>query len=134
MPDKILVIEDEQPIRELFEAVLSDQYEVKTAANGTEARTIIYQEGYNPIGIVTDYSYPGGPGIDLIKELLDSDKTHSLRGIVVISGGGDADTANKRMSELQAHPRKINCVFLQKPVPNSVLRDTLRQTLEAKVQ
>jgi CheY-like chemotaxis protein len=66
----ILVVEDEQPIRELASEILQrNGYEVLTAADGTEALAL-FEKRRDKIGVVlTDVSMPVMDGVALIREL-----------------------------------------------------------------
>ena len=68
----ILVIDDEEVMREILESVLSSEgYRVKLAATGEEGREIAARE---PIDLaIVDVMLPDGSGIDVLDELKKSD-------------------------------------------------------------
>ena len=62
--DKILIVEDEEDSRFIFERLLSKNgYNVKTANNGDEALAII--DEFNPKVILADWTMPKLNGIEL---------------------------------------------------------------------
>jgi DNA-binding NtrC family response regulator len=63
---KLLVVEDEQNLREGIVTAFSDQgWEVSQAANGEEAIRLLESEIYDVL--VTDYQMPGNDGIEVLK-------------------------------------------------------------------
>lgn len=66
--NKILVVEDEKPIRDMYEAVfIRAGYEVKTAKNSVEALDILRHERYWVIFL--DLKLPGMNGVDLCRQI-----------------------------------------------------------------
>jgi DNA-binding response OmpR family regulator len=66
---KILVVEDEKPLRLLYQKELEkDGYEVSTAANAASALEQTIREGFDLI--ITEIRMPGKNGLDLIAEIL----------------------------------------------------------------
>ena len=87
MADKVLVVDDEQEIRDLLSAVLSREgYEVLVASNGEEALELAQKE--NPRLILLDIVMPGLTGIEVCKRLKAEEKT---RWIPVIMATSDRD-------------------------------------------
>ena len=63
----ILVIDDEDIIRETFQEVLQDAgYLVRVAENSSEALNILRQEHFDIL--LVDYNLPDMNGVDFIKE------------------------------------------------------------------
>ncbi len=67
-PARILIVEDEEYLRELYQEVLSDQgYFVDTAENGNEGLTKIQQGGWDLV--MLDIILPGIDGISIMRQI-----------------------------------------------------------------
>lgn len=62
---KILVVDDEEAIRELFKEYFGSLYTIFTASNGFEAKELIKEEKTRPNLIVTDILMPVMNGFEL---------------------------------------------------------------------
>ena len=81
MGDKVLVVDDEQQIRDLLSDFLKGQgYEVIVASGGEEA--IKLAEAENPQLILLDVVMPGIDGIETCKRLKSQDTTRLIPVIV----------------------------------------------------
>jgi DNA-binding NtrC family response regulator len=86
---KILVVDDEENIRELLDEILSEEgYLVTTAEDAERARQA--RLGGNFDLTLLDIWMPDTDGISLLKEWAD---TGSLGPVVMMSGHGTVDTA-----------------------------------------
>ncbi len=89
MNDRILVVDDEQIIRESLSYVLKKEgYFVQEAANGREAYELILKESYDLV--VTDLEMPEMKGIQLLEEIK---KLDIQTIVVVVTAYGSLDTA-----------------------------------------
>ncbi len=80
MGEKILVVDDERPVREVVALILERAgYEMVRAANGWEAIEVAARE--NPQLIILDMRMPGLHGIDTCRELRSRQET---RGIPIL--------------------------------------------------
>ena len=87
MAEKILVVDDEQEIRNLLNHFLKDQgYEVVLASDGNQALKLAAEE--NPQVIILDIKMPGLDGLEVCKLLKDKEQTR-LIPIIVITGFED---------------------------------------------
>ena len=87
MAEKILVVDDEQEIRNLLDHFLKDQgYEVVLASDGNQALKLTAEE--NPQVIILDIKMPGLDGLEVCKLLKDKEQTR-LIPIIVITGFED---------------------------------------------
>jgi DNA-binding response OmpR family regulator len=69
---KILVVDDEESIRELYKAELSDEgYQVELAADGREA--IRRLEEFRPDLVTLDIKMPGTDGIEVLRRIREKD-------------------------------------------------------------
>ena len=84
MVKRILVIDDEKPIRILLTKILEKEgFEVTTAGDGDEGTR---RQQADPFDLViTDLIMPGKEGIELIREFK---KDYPQTPIIAISGGG----------------------------------------------
>ncbi len=104
MKAKVLIIDDEEGIREALKSILEEEgYRVKTASTLSEAKEKILEELFHVI--VLDIWMPDGDGIEFINTIkeLSPDSV-----IVVITGHGNVETAVKAI-KLGAYD------FLEKP-------------------
>jgi two-component system response regulator (stage 0 sporulation protein F) len=112
---KILVIDDERPIRSLLRAALEgDNHQVFEAANGRLGLEL-YRERCVDL-IITDLVMPEMNGLDLISEL-----TKSAR-VKIIAMTGDADATNRLMTARLLGARQI----LRKPFDLPTLLSMVR--------
>ncbi len=80
---RILVVDDETPIREMLSETLRlEGYECVAAADGDQAIDALAEHAFDVV--VTDIHMPGKEGLQLIKEVR---KQHPSLKIVAISGG-----------------------------------------------
>jgi two-component system, response regulator, stage 0 sporulation protein F len=98
----ILVVDDEEVIREYFRKVLAD-YRVMTAASGEEALALIPRD--RPDLVLLDIRLPGIDGIQTLKKIKELDKTIA---VIMLSAFGDQNTT-KQATRLGAY------AFLSKP-------------------
>lgn len=86
---KILVVDDEEVMREFLLEVFSTQ-EPLGAHNGDEALLMISN---NPVGLViTDLKMPGMDGLTLLKKIKETDK--SIK-VIVVTGYASLQTASE---------------------------------------
>ena len=117
----ILVVEDEQPLRELAKLIVEDLgYEATVAANGGEALILVEEKGLKPDIILTDVVMPGMSGRVLVERL-----RKTVPNVKVIYMSGYTDDAVVRHGVLES---EIN--FLQKPFTVSALAAKLKSTLK----
>ena len=67
----VLIVDDEEGVRESVRAVLEDTCEVVLAANGSEALEVL--RGHEVDLVMLDLRMPGDNGIDVLPRLLDAD-------------------------------------------------------------
>jgi two-component system KDP operon response regulator KdpE len=87
MGPKILVVDDEAPVRRLLKIVLSrEAYEVLSASSGGEALDLAVK--HSPNLVILDLALPGLDGLAVCREL----RSWSGAPILVVSGVGDEAT------------------------------------------
>ena len=81
---KILVVDDEEPIREYESALLAELgHEVFTAADGAEALRLAHEQ--QPDLLLLDIMMPEMSGIEVCQQLRDDPRTRHIR-VIVVSG------------------------------------------------
>jgi excisionase family DNA binding protein len=85
----ILVVDDEEVIREYFQKVLSD-YRVMAAASGEEALALLRHE--RPDLVLLDLRLPGIDGIQTLKKIKELDKSII---VIMLSAFGDQSTSRQ---------------------------------------
>jgi CheY-like chemotaxis protein len=82
---RVLLVDDEKSIRQLFHAALTSAgYEVLDAVNGQQAMDML--ESFGPDLVITDLVMPEKEGIEIIRELRDK---HPQIKIIAMSGAFD---------------------------------------------
>src|SRR5258706_13889978 len=89
--EKILCVDDEDPIRKLCTVYLSRRgYRVEAVANGVEALKLIESKGA-PDLVVTDVNMPLMNGLELVKRLPEDRRTARTPIIVLSAAKQDRD-------------------------------------------
>jgi DNA-binding response OmpR family regulator len=111
---KVLVVDDEDPIRNMLVSILQEWgYSPIGAKDGATALTIAKKE--NPQVILLDIAMPGMSGIETLHKLRERKQQAT---IIMMSGIADQDTATKAL-KMGAHD------FVQKPFDLEYLRHVL---------
>lgn len=116
----ILVVDDEQDIRQLVSEILEDEgYEVAMAENATEAKALKIQR--QPNLILLDIWMPDLDGITLLREWVAEDE--QLCPVIMMSGHGSVESAVEA-TRLGAYD------FLEKPLSLAKLLLIVERALE----
>lgn len=90
MVQKILVVDDSDPVREVMKSVLEHSgYDVAEARDGYEALDVLGSEV--PDLVVTDIAMPRMGGVELIKRMADSPELCEVPIVVVSANIGVVD-------------------------------------------
>jgi DNA-binding response OmpR family regulator len=93
---KVLLIEDDVRVRELYELVLKmDEYQVVTAETGEDGLEKAVTE--NPDLIFLDIRLPGMNGLEVLEKLRQNDKTAAIP-VVILSNLDDEKTISRGVS------------------------------------
>ena len=118
---RVLVVDDEQGVRNTVSAVLRDEgFEIETAASGEEALAILEERSFQ--AILLDVWLPGRDGLDTLRQLR---RNGVDAAVVMISGHGSIETA-VRATRMGAHD------FVEKPLSLEKILLTLRNALRAR--
>ncbi len=122
-PAHILLVENEEAVRQLVERVLAaEHYQVTAVASVAEARRRLAVRP-SPFSIVfSDLALPDGSGLDLADEV----RRHHPGMKIVLSSGHSYEDLNARTRSGQAD------AVLLKPYPIWLLRKTLKSLLRAE--
>jgi len=105
----ILVVEDEDPIRELVRGVLVDEgYAVSEAANGAAALELARRE--QPALVVTDLMMPVMDGAALCHALKADPRTRSVP-IIVMTASGRKAAAESGAAAYLGKPFDLDCLL-----------------------
>lgn len=120
-PPKLLVIEDEQSMRDLLRYIFrGEQYFVSVAANGREAKEILQRENFDII--IQDMKLPDIDGIALLTDIKQSN-LHTV--VIVITALAGWKTAVEAM-RLGAFD------YVKKPFDNKNIRMVVARALQYK--
>lgn len=116
---KILVIDDERPIRNTMKDILEfEKHHVETAEDGMKALEILKTASFDLI--FSDIKMPEMDGIELLAKIRE---TNTDTPIVMISGHGNIETAVECL-------KKGAFDFIEKPIDLNRLLVTVRNALE----
>ncbi len=88
--DKILIVEDEEAIRDMLGyALMKEGYECEEAVDAEEARTTLQAD--RPNLILLDWMLPGMSGIDYARRLRNVPETRDIPIIMLTAKGEEAD-------------------------------------------
>jgi two-component system response regulator (stage 0 sporulation protein F) len=91
---KILVVDDEEGARELFDTILTDEgYEVSLANSGETALTLFNNNAFHLV--ITDIKMPVMDGLQLLQEIR---KTGSKTDVIMVTAYGEVESYLKAMS------------------------------------
>jgi DNA-binding response OmpR family regulator len=117
-PIRILVVDDELLIRQLYAELLNDRgYEVDTAKNGAAAWEALQMNDYNLL--VTDNEMPQLSGVELVKKLRAA---HMTLPVIMVSGTMPTE-------ELKLHPELHIDAAVTKPFNITELTDIVKKVL-----
>ncbi len=115
---RVLVVDDEQVIRNLLQRILQDEaYEVVSAANGREAMTIIGREHFDLI--IADIVMPEMDGVEMLQA---AEHIRPRIPAIVVSGFFSEDTA-ERLKNLGA------ASYVAKPFQVDALKRTVARVI-----
>lgn len=123
MPKKItiLVVDDEESIRELFKIFLAEMgHSVLVAANGQEALTIFAKEAEEIDLIFLDIVMPGISAIEVLSQVKE---THPCIPVVMMSGMTEDDVSTLEIYSFISKPLEFESL-------GPIIEDALRSASE----
>ena len=119
--EKLLIVDDEEPIRRLLRINLADRYEILDTGISGEGLAMAMQN--KPDAILLDLRMPNYSGFELCRTFKSMTSTQ-LIPIIIISGEGGAST--------KLFCKEIGATaYFEKPVDFETLRATLANVLRA---
>ncbi|MEA2417538.1 MAG: hypothetical protein QOI58_4195 [Thermoanaerobaculia bacterium] len=112
---RLLIVDDDPNVVAGLQALLADEWEVKTAMTTREARSVFAD--FSPDVVLLDMNLPDGNGVDVLHDFKMYSEAVS---VIMMSGVGTVDSVVESM-KLGAE------TFLQKPFDYSLLSLTLEQ-------
>src|SRR3954453_14713399 len=112
---RLLIVDDDPNIVAGLQALLADEWDVKTAMTTREARSVFAD--FSPDVVLLDMNLPDGNGVDVLHDLKMYSEAVS---VIMMSGVATVDSVVESM-KLGAE------TFLQKPFDYSLLSLTLEQ-------
>ncbi len=138
MPRKILIVEDEAPIREMLSFVLDQNGYQGIEAEDYDSAISAIVEPY-PDLILLDWMLPGGSGIQIAKKLKQNDHTRHIPVIMLTARGEEEDkvrglevgaddyvtkpfSPKELMARIKAVIRRVTPTSLEEPIDVQGLR------------
>jgi response regulator RpfG family c-di-GMP phosphodiesterase len=120
MPHRILIVDDEQPMLNLFSAVLKDRFVIETARNAEEALQRLRTESDFAV-VVADIFMPGVSGIELLAQCakLSPDTVR-----IAVTGDAARETVVDSVNEGNVFR------FVSKPVRVEVLGEIIEAAIQ----
>jgi len=118
---RLLIVDDEEPVRNLFAAYLSETYTCETASDAQEALEILAR---GPVALVlTDIQMPGLGGIELLRKILER---YPETAVIIVSG---VDRTQRVIDAIRVGASD----YLLKPCELDVLALSVERALERRI-
>jgi two-component system response regulator PilR (NtrC family) len=117
---EILVVDDDDIIRETLCELLSEDYACQTAATAEEALAKLESQPFDVV--LTDVSMPGLSGLDLLNRVV---KLYPGTPVIIVSGLSDQEQAQSLIG-MGAFD------YLLKPFRLEVVEDSVRRAVERR--
>jgi signal transduction histidine kinase/ActR/RegA family two-component response regulator len=121
---RILVVDDDEMVRDALSVSLEDAGFVVLQAEGATSALALLDEGAAIEGLVTDFAMPGRNGIDLIHEV--HARRPGLPAILLTGHVGDVAAAKAKRKQQSEH-----FTLLQKPAPPAQIAERLTALMAA---
>jgi len=124
---QVLLVDDERKLREVVTLFLSDAYDVKEAATGAEAISILHREPV--VAVVLDYRLPDRSGLEVLTEIRSA---RPRVPVVMMTGyGSEALCASAlRLGVRDYFPKPVNIGDLMEAVRRLVSEAAAEPTAE----
>ncbi|MFP4492220.1 MAG: response regulator [Spirochaetaceae bacterium] len=119
MSKRVLVIDDDDYVRDLYKVALEEQdFQVETAENGKVG--VKKYQSFTPDAVVLDVLMPDQEGVETIRELRNLDSTVK---VIAVSGGGKIHAKN--YLDMMRHFGAVET--FEKPVSMKRLIDSIEE-------
>ena len=128
----ILVVDDDEGMRDTLSAILKKDYEVRVAATGEEGLRVLKTADINLM--LLDVRMPGMSGLDVLKVVRES---HSLVEVIMVSAISEVEVAVQAMKDGAYHyiTKEFDYDGLRSLVRNALQRQDLsRQVMSLSAQ
>jgi len=115
---RVLLADDDDDVRGVFEIVLAEWFEVRTAATGADALAIVRE--WPPDVLLLDWTLPDATGEEIVERLRARESGGALLPIVVVSG----DATVKEIA------RRIGAIPCPKPCAVDQLVEAIERALD----
>jgi DNA-binding NtrC family response regulator len=115
---RVLLADDDEDVRSVFEIVLAETFEVRTAATGAE--TVAVARDWQPDVLLLDWTLPDATGEEIVEILRARESGCATLPIVVVSG----DATVKEIAQ------RIGAVACPKPCAVDQLMAAIERALE----
>jgi signal transduction histidine kinase len=119
--NRILIVDDEETVRNLFAASLGETYSCETAADAQEALEILAREPFALV--VTDMTMPGLSGVELLRKITEYYKDTA---VIMVSG---VDRTQRIMDAIRLGASD----YLVKPCDLEVLTNSVERAIERRM-
>ena len=113
----LLIVDDEKAVRYAFKRTFSDEYTIRTAANGREAVEAVDRE--EPDVVLMDIRMPGMDGLEALAVIKEH---HSRIPIIMVTAFADSSSAMQAMKDGAFD-------YVSKPFDNDELRQVIDKAL-----
>ena len=120
MSNRILFIDDEKNVLSAFQRTLASEFDISTALSAEEGYRWLDDENQVAV-VVCDMRMPGISGVEALKRFSNA-SPDTIR--IMLTGNSDQETAVRAINEGNIFR------YLQKPCPDNVLRQTLRDAVK----
>lgn len=118
---QILLVDDDNRVRELIRTYLSEFYDVVEAATGPQALDILKKPNQIDV-VILDVMMPGMTGIEVLKKIK---KSNPALGIIMLTANSTKDVA---VAALKGHADD----FVEKPFSVSKMKEVIEEILRSK--
>lgn len=118
----VLIVDDDNAIRETLAELLSSSHECHTADRAEQALAYLEVEDYDVV--LTDISMPGLSGREVLKSVQEK---HPATPVIVISGNANAEAAEELLTNGAF-------AYLTKPFQLEVVEDTVIRAIARRQQ
>jgi signal transduction histidine kinase len=127
----LLLVDDDNGVRESMRFVFKEQYEVLTATNGAEALKLLESQAVD--AAVVDIRMPGMSGLDLLEKIKHLSPT---TGVIMLTGHESVDTARQalRLGASDYFAKPFDLIAMRQAVARTVERRLMARERHANEQ